>query len=231
MLLPPLRERREDIPLLTSHFLKEFNARHGKAVAGIAEPLRRAFDRYDWPGNVRELRNTIESAVVQDLDGTLDLNDLPESDPLRQCPASGGARQRAGTRMAASAGRCPRSSATTSNGPWSGPAATARRRPALLGIGERTLYRVIQDWKQQDRIRTALDAVRLGFRRRRGGAGHQADDAGAEGEEVGVGTSIVRAAQVLATYTAFVPEPSTFLLTGLYGSGGFVHFGAIPAAD
>src|SRR4051812_10700506 len=84
VMLPPLRERREDVPLLTAHFLKEFNARHGKQVAGLADPLRAALDRYDWPGNVRELRNTIESAVVQDVDGTLDLDDLPESDPLRQ---------------------------------------------------------------------------------------------------------------------------------------------------
>src|SRR5437868_6978970 len=48
VLLPPMRERREDIPLLTAHFLKDFNRQHGKAVTGIAEPLRRAFDRYDW---------------------------------------------------------------------------------------------------------------------------------------------------------------------------------------
>src|SRR5262245_31871155 len=82
--LPALRERREDIPLLASHFLKEFTARHGKSVTSLAEPLRRAVARYDWPGNGRELRNTIESAVVQDFDGALDLDDLPEGDPLRR---------------------------------------------------------------------------------------------------------------------------------------------------
>src|SRR5204863_478670 len=54
--LPPLRERREDLPLLSAHFIKEFNQRHGKHVTGIAEPLRKAMAGYDWPGNVRELR-------------------------------------------------------------------------------------------------------------------------------------------------------------------------------
>ena len=64
--LPPLRERREDIPLLAAHFIKELNAQHGKHVTGIAEPVRKAMAAYDWPGNVRELRNFIESMVVLD---------------------------------------------------------------------------------------------------------------------------------------------------------------------
>jgi DNA-binding NtrC family response regulator len=58
--LPPLRERREDIPLLVSHFIKDFNQRHGKRVTGITEPVRKAMAVYDWPGNVRELRNCVE---------------------------------------------------------------------------------------------------------------------------------------------------------------------------
>src|SRR5207249_552212 len=69
--LPPLRERREDIPLLTAHFVREFSQRHGKRVNGVADPLRKAMATYDWPGNVRELRNLIESLVVQDTDGIL----------------------------------------------------------------------------------------------------------------------------------------------------------------
>src|SRR5205823_2851500 len=74
--LPPLRERRQDIPLLTARFIKEFDQLHGKRVVGVSEPLRRALAAYDWPGNVRELRNLIESMIVQDHDGTLDLNDI-----------------------------------------------------------------------------------------------------------------------------------------------------------
>src|SRR5439155_19084167 len=55
--LPPLRQRREDIPLLVAHFIKEFNQRHGKKVMGMTEQLRRVFANYQWPGNVRHLRN------------------------------------------------------------------------------------------------------------------------------------------------------------------------------
>src|SRR5207244_224550 len=73
---PPLRERREASPLLCAHFLKEFNQRHNKKVTAIAEPLRKIMAIYDWPGNVRELRNLIESMMVQDVDGILNLDDL-----------------------------------------------------------------------------------------------------------------------------------------------------------
>src|SRR5262249_11395299 len=84
--LPALRERREDIPLLTAHFIKEFNQRHDKHVNSVAEPLRKAMAVYEWPGNVRELRNLIESIVVQDTDGVLGLDDLQEGDTLRRLP-------------------------------------------------------------------------------------------------------------------------------------------------
>src|SRR5262249_42109800 len=82
--LPALRERREDIPLLTVHFLKEFNQRHSKSVRSVDESVRKLMAAYDWPGNVRELRNLIESMVVQDQDGVLGVNDLQEGDSLRR---------------------------------------------------------------------------------------------------------------------------------------------------
>src|SRR5580704_4161912 len=89
--LPPLRERREDIPLLTARFLDDFTQRHGKRITSIAPPLRKAMNAYDWPGNVRELRNLMESMVVQDTDGVLDLDDLQEGDTLRRLPVNDGA--------------------------------------------------------------------------------------------------------------------------------------------
>ena len=133
-----------------------------KQVTGIAEPLRQAFDRYDWPGNVRELRNMIESAVVQDLDGTLDLDDLPESDPLRQLDQANADLRRE------SDGLVGRPLAEVERYLHRAGLGTDRRQPRgggqqLLGIGERTLYRVIQDWKQQDKIRAALDAAGWDF--------------------------------------------------------------------
>src|SRR5262249_46616034 len=87
--LPPLRERREDIPLLTAHFLKEFNARHGKHATTVAEPVRRAMAAYAWPGNVRELANFVEQMVVYDADGVLGPDDVPEDSEGRR---RGGAR-------------------------------------------------------------------------------------------------------------------------------------------
>ena len=62
--LPPLRERRDDIPVLVDHFLRKHAQRAGKAIDGIEESARHALHAYDWPGNVRELENTIERAVV-----------------------------------------------------------------------------------------------------------------------------------------------------------------------
>ena len=75
--LPPLRERRDDIPLLAAHFIKEFNQRHGKQVTGIAEPLRKAMAAYDWPGNIRELRNLIERIVIMNPQQKIERKHLP----------------------------------------------------------------------------------------------------------------------------------------------------------
>ena len=62
--LPPLRERREDIPLLTSHFVSRFSNEFGKKVAGVSTETSDLLSRYPWPGNVRELRNVIERAII-----------------------------------------------------------------------------------------------------------------------------------------------------------------------
>ncbi len=74
--LPPLRERRDDIPLLVDHFLERFNRNSPKQVQGISSRMLAALLRYPWPGNVRELENCIERAAVMS-DGTLlDVEDL-----------------------------------------------------------------------------------------------------------------------------------------------------------
>lgn len=62
--IPPLRERREDIPLLMVHFLKRYNERHKKRVTGFTESAVNAFYQYGYPGNIRELENLIERAVI-----------------------------------------------------------------------------------------------------------------------------------------------------------------------
>ena len=62
--MPPLRERRDDIPLLAEHFLRLYGERNGRHFSGLSRAALDALVRYDWPGNVRELENTIERAVV-----------------------------------------------------------------------------------------------------------------------------------------------------------------------
>ncbi|GHV84645.1 acetoacetate metabolism regulatory protein AtoC [Spirochaetia bacterium] len=75
--VPPLRERKDDLPLLISAFLREFSRENGKRIDGFDEKARAVFYRYDWPGNVRELRNCVESAVVMAKGSVITEADLP----------------------------------------------------------------------------------------------------------------------------------------------------------
>jgi DNA-binding NtrC family response regulator len=75
--LPPLRERPEEIPLLTHHFIGQFAERLDKAIAGISPRAMTALEMHDWPGNVRELQNVIERACLLADGGHVDVDDLP----------------------------------------------------------------------------------------------------------------------------------------------------------
>jgi transcriptional regulator with PAS, ATPase and Fis domain len=75
---PPLRERREDVPLLAAHFFVQCVAQGNRYVSGIAEDAMQALLDYDWPGNVRELQNSIERATVLGSGELITLEDLPE---------------------------------------------------------------------------------------------------------------------------------------------------------
>ncbi len=75
--LPPLRSRREDVIPLMDHFRKFFLRRHDKSTAHFTPSVTKLFFAYDWPGNVRQLRNFVETMVVLDTDGSLDVDDLP----------------------------------------------------------------------------------------------------------------------------------------------------------
>ena len=90
--VPPLRERKEDIPELVEHFVNQFSKKLGKTIASIPPATLRSFAQYEWPGNVRELANVIERAVIGTSGSTLnvleqlgeqkkveDTNELPES--------------------------------------------------------------------------------------------------------------------------------------------------------
>ncbi|HPS01605.1 MAG TPA: sigma 54-interacting transcriptional regulator, partial [Candidatus Sumerlaeota bacterium] len=76
--LPPLRERREDIPALVDHFLNVYNARNRTNVSRLTREVLDLLVSYDWPGNVRELENCIERVVVMSPGDTLSLDLLPE---------------------------------------------------------------------------------------------------------------------------------------------------------
>ena len=77
--IPPLRERREDIPLLTSHFLKIYQKKNNKTIDGISEDVLDILTDYQWPGNVREIKNVIERAVVLTQGRVITQKDLPEN--------------------------------------------------------------------------------------------------------------------------------------------------------
>ena len=80
--LPPLRERKEDIPRLLAYHLEEFNARQERALQGFTDEALESLLRYDWPGNIRELKNVIEAIFIDPPLERIAIKDLPE--PIRQ---------------------------------------------------------------------------------------------------------------------------------------------------
>ena len=94
IVIPPLRDRKEDIPILLDHFLARNNARFGTAIRGIEPEAKRILLEYGWPGNVRELENTVERAMVLAERDTIFPDDLPERlresrDPIKLHLGSG----------------------------------------------------------------------------------------------------------------------------------------------
>jgi DNA-binding NtrC family response regulator len=87
--IPPLRERRDDIPLLVRHFLDELNLKHDSNVSRLDDNAMEALKDYQWPGNVRELRNMMERAIVLCPSDTITLDDLP-LDKLASTPGKAG---------------------------------------------------------------------------------------------------------------------------------------------
>jgi len=82
--IPPLRDRKDDIPLLCRFFINTFNRRTRKRILGISRAAQTALMSYDWPGNVRELENVIEQAAILTTEPFIHLNDLP--DYIREAP-------------------------------------------------------------------------------------------------------------------------------------------------
>jgi len=87
--LPPLRERREDVPLLATSFLRRLAEQNRRTVTGFTDAALQAMASHDWPGNVRELMHAVERAVVLCRGEVVDVGDLPE--PLRNAVPGRGA--------------------------------------------------------------------------------------------------------------------------------------------
>jgi two-component system response regulator HydG len=154
--LPPLRERREDLVLLVWHFIKEFGDTFGKPVERVDDTVIEALKRYSWPGNVRELRNLIQGMVVLDTNGVLGLDDLRAADTEGRfqgpAPAPSGPDTLIGRPLKEVERYYIKQTLERTGG-------NREEAAKLLGIGERTLYRVIRDWKKQDQIKEALEAA------------------------------------------------------------------------
>ena len=137
--IPPLRERREDIPLLVDSFVKEFSNENGKEISSIEAKARSAIYNYDWPGNIRQLRNCIESAVVMTSDNILHFEDLPfkekTENELIKIPV-GSTMKEAEREIIV----------TTLNHENN----NKKRVSDILGIGRKTLYRKLKEYNIED---------------------------------------------------------------------------------
>ena len=148
MHIPPLRERREDIPLLISLFLREFARENGKSIEGIEPKASNALYSYAWPGNVRELRNCIESAVVMSKGGVLTLDDLP---PYVRTDSEGSTiKLTTGISLAEGEKRIIQSTLSQNQG-------NKTRTAEVLGIGRKTLHRKLQEYGLEDNRKTEED--------------------------------------------------------------------------
>jgi two-component system, NtrC family, response regulator HydG len=141
--LPRLAERSQDIPLLIEHFMKQFAKRHHKNVQSMSAAARRRLMAFDWPGNVRQLRNVVESMIVVDYDGVLDLDDLPSElspDALVAEEAGGGNLAGLVGKPLAELERLFIAETLQQTG------GNREAAAELLGIGQRTLYRKIKEY-------------------------------------------------------------------------------------
>ncbi len=135
--VPPLRERKDDIPLLAGAFLREFCDENGKSLEGFDTKVRAAFFAYGWPGNVRELRNCVESAVVMARGSLVTLEDLPPG--IRDAQEDDTVRIPSGSSLADAEKILIRETLAAQGGNKS-------RTAEILGIGRKTLYQKLQEY-------------------------------------------------------------------------------------
>lgn len=135
--VPPLRERKDDIPLLATAFLKEFAQENGKPIEALDNRARAALYAYDWPGNVRELRNCMESAVVMAKGRLITVDDLPPT--IRNSSEAGWIRLPMGIPLEEAEKIIIRDTLSAQRGNKS-------RTAEVLQIGRKTLHRKLAEW-------------------------------------------------------------------------------------
>jgi len=135
--VPPLRERKDDIPLLIAAFLAEFAGENGKKIDGIDPKARLALFNYSWPGNVRQLRNSIESAVVLCKGTLITPDDLPPN--IRGESSEEVIRIPVGASLSEMEKEAIRATLQREGGNKS-------RTAEILGIGRKTLHRKLQEF-------------------------------------------------------------------------------------
>ncbi|MBL7005454.1 MAG: sigma-54-dependent Fis family transcriptional regulator [Spirochaetia bacterium] len=136
--VPPLRDRKDDIPLLSAAFLKEFNEENGKKIEGFSSKARSALYNYSWPGNIRELRNCIESSVVLSKSNVIELDDLPLS--ITSATTDDQINIPLGSTMESAEKEFILATLNFCNGNKS-------KAAEVLGIGRKTLHRKIQEYQ------------------------------------------------------------------------------------
>ncbi|MCA9133052.1 MAG: sigma-54-dependent Fis family transcriptional regulator, partial [Planctomycetales bacterium] len=157
--LPALRERPEDVIPLMDHFRKMFLKRHGKPQCNFSPVVTRRFYSYAWPGNIRQLRNFVETMVVLDTDGVLDVNDLPpelsqESDFSSSGAAPAEPSESSGLPGVGDSSLIGRSMADIER--WAIEetlkltAGNREEAAKILSIGARTLYRKLDKYRQDE---------------------------------------------------------------------------------
>lgn len=136
--VPPLRERKEDIPLLMTSFLSQFNQENDKNIEGFSNGAKKALLAYEWPGNIRELRNSIESAVVLSRSSVIEVEDLPAS--IRLADKSTQLSLEVGITLAEAEKQLILSTLVMNGG-------NKTRAAEILGIGRKTLHRKLQEYQ------------------------------------------------------------------------------------
>ncbi|HKM06607.1 MAG TPA: sigma-54 dependent transcriptional regulator [Sphaerochaeta sp.] len=136
--VPPLRDRKDDIPLLMTTFLTQFNQENEKGLEGFSNGAKKALLSYEWPGNIRELRNCIESAVVLSRSSVIEVEDLPPS--VRLADRSSQLSLDVGITLAEAEKQLILSTLVLCGG-------NKTRAAEVLGIGRKTLHRKLQEYQ------------------------------------------------------------------------------------